>query len=275
MATAIMSGDSATTRHAFVVPAYGRSVHLEDCLASLASQTRPSPIVVCTSTPYEGLEAVCSRFGARLVCHGPNRGIAHDWNAALDEADAEWVTIAHQDDVYLPGFAERTLALAERYPRAVLVFTEYEEVDDKGVRPRSLLLRIKRILVEFGMLGFRHVSSRWAKTNLLRFGCSIGCPTVTLRLPALPSGMRFSERYRVNLDWDFWLRLARDVDGGFACDRQVLMRHRIHGESETTTGIVEGIRFREDLELFGRVWPAPVANAITRAYALSYRFNRS
>ena len=35
------------------------------------------------------------------------------------EAGTEWVTLAHQDDVYLPEFTQQTLAAAMRQPQAV------------------------------------------------------------------------------------------------------------------------------------------------------------
>lgn len=264
-----------TISHCVVVPAYGQSPYLRDCLASLAAQTRPSPVLVCTSTPFDGMDALCDQFGARVMRHSPNRGIAHDWNVALAQARGEWVTIAHQDDVYLPRFVERTVALVERHPGAILAFTDYEEMDNDGVRPRALPLRVKRWLIECGMWGREHAPSRWSKTNLLRFGCAIGCPTVSLRRTAVPEGIKFEERYRVNLDWDFWLKLAQETPGSFVSDRSVLMRHRIHDRSETTAGILDGVRAREDQELFSRMWPGPVAKMLARAYGTSYSYNRS
>ncbi|WP_457095355.1 glycosyltransferase family 2 protein [Lysobacter sp. P5_B9] len=262
-------------QHAFVVPAYRDSPHLRECLASLRGQQSRSPVIVCTSTPYEGLAALCDEMEARLVCHSPNRGIAHDWNMALGSAHAEWVTIAHQDDVYLPDFADRTLRLIERNPAAILVFTGYSEMDQGGIRALGVPLRIKQILIELAMLGRESIETRFARTNLLRFGCPIPCPSVTLRRTSLPQGFAFDQKFRVNLDWDFWLRLARESKGAFACDRKVLMHHRIHPGSETTSGIADGVRMREDRELFGRVWPAPIASLIAKAYALSYRYNQA
>lgn len=261
--------------HSFVVPAYGRSPHLRECLSSLRAQVHRSPITVCTSTPHDGLASLCEEMGARLAVHSPNRGIAHDWNMAVASADSAWVTIAHQDDIYLPEFAVATLRLAARNPKALLVFTGYAEMDQGAVRPMTGALRIKRLLIESAMLGRESVSSRFARTNLLRFGCPIPCPSVTLHKAMIPKDFVFDGRFRVNLDWDYWLRLAQCKEGAFACERRVLMRHRIHADSETTSGIAGGVRLREDHELFGRVWPAAVAKIISRAYALSYRYNQA
>jgi glycosyltransferase involved in cell wall biosynthesis len=261
--------------HAFVIPSYGSSPHLRECLASLHTQQLRSPVVVCTSTPHEGLAPLCEELGAHLVIHSPNRGIAHDWNMALDSVDAEWVTIAHQDDTYLPEFAGRTMRMIERNPSAILTFTGYKEIDGGGVRGMSTPLRIKRVLIEFAMLGRESVSTHFARRNLLRFGCPIPCPSVTLRRGALPADLRFSSEFKVNLDWDFWLRLATEIDGAFACDRAVLMHHRIHPGSETTSGIADGTRLHEDRELLGRIWSAPLASLIAKAYSRAYHYNEA
>ncbi|RYE67584.1 MAG: glycosyltransferase family 2 protein, partial [Oxalobacteraceae bacterium] len=134
--------------HVFIVPAYGRSSHLRDCLISLDQQTHPSPVIISTSTPYEGLESLAAEFDARLVVHSPNAGIGHDWNMALRSADAQWATLAHQDDVYLPHFAEATLGLVARHPDASLVMTGYGEWAGERERTSTPMLTIKRLLQE-------------------------------------------------------------------------------------------------------------------------------
>lgn len=260
--------------HAFVVPAYGNSAHLRICLESLRGQDTPtSEIVVSTSTPHEGLLEICVEYGARLHTHTPNRGIAADWNEALNATRCELITLAHQDDIYLPGFLGGTLDAASRGDGVMLVFTGYREYSEEGVRAPSIALKMKRILVELAFLGGEVADSRFTKTNLLRFGCPIPCPSVTLRRDRLPPDMRFDPRYRVNLDWDFWLRLAQLPDAAFACVREPLMLHRIHRGSETSAGIADGTRAREDSELFGRVWPGPVAAMMARAYSRAYAYN--
>lgn len=266
---------AAVAAHCFVVPAYGDSPHLRACLDSLRAQTRRSPIVVCSSTPHAGLQALADEYGARLILHSPSAGIGHDWNAALEQASREacpeWVTLAHQDDVYLPEFAQRTLAAIERQPQALMVMTGYGELIGSGTtddRPRLLspMLLVKRALLELGFLGRGAIANPAAKRRLLRFGCPVPCPAVTLRTRA---GLRFREDLKVNLDWEAWLRLATQP-GAFAYVRQTLMLHRIHAGSETSDGIRGGERAREDLMMFRAQWPAPIARVLARAYAMSY-----
>lgn len=258
--------------HSFVIPAYGCSAYLPQCLESLKAQTvQGSEIILCTSTPSEALSAVAERYSVELRVHGPNGGIGRDWNAALNCASRGWVTIAHQDDVYLPRFVERTLQHASETPGASLVMTGYAELLDGRVRARSAMLRVKSLLLEFGFLGRSAVARRGAKTRLLRFGCPIACPSVTLG-PAL-SDLRFREDLRVDLDWEAWVRAAQ-VPGAFCYIRECLMQHRIHSASETTAGVRDGVRAEEDARMFASLWPAPIARFLARAYALSYEEGR-
>lgn len=259
--------------HTFVIPAYGRSVHLQRCLESLTAQNVPSPIIVATSTPHGELDALCSQYGAKLYTHGPNRGIAHDWNVALRQASSEWITLAHQDDIYTPEFLRCTMEAVAMRRQAILAFSDYEELDESGVRARALPLRIKRALVELGMMGRLSASARWQKTNVLRLGCAIPCPTVTLHRSVVDGGLLFDPRYRVNLDWDMWLRIAQEAGGAFVRSRRKLVYHRIHGASETSAGIADGSRTREDQELFERLWPRPIARVLSRLYSRAYRYN--
>lgn len=254
--------------HTFVVPAYGQSRHLPECLASLAAQTAPSTVLVSTSTPSAWLDEVAAAHGVRVHVHGAGGSIGRDWNAALAAAETPWVTLAHQDDVYLPGFAQATLALASATPDVALVLTGYGELlPDGSERRNSAMLWIKRMLLELGFFNGAFARTPAARTRLLRFGCPIPCPSVTLRTD-IARGL-FREDLKVNLDWDAWLRLATDA-GSFAYDRDVLMLHRIHGGSETSEGVRAGVRAREDRMMFERLWPKPVARLLARAYALSY-----
>lgn len=261
-----------TTQHTFVVPAYGRSPHLASCLASLQAQTRPSPIVVATPTPYDGLADLVAGFGAELVVNrGGGGGIGRDWNFAIDQARSPWVTVAHQDDIYLPAFAETTMALAAGIPDCSLVLTGYEELLGDSSRADTPMLWIKKMLLELGFLGRRSVSSTGAKKRALRFGCPIPCPSVTLRVDA--AGLRFREDLKVNLDWEAWLQMAA-APGAFAYSRQRLLKHRIHADSETSAGIRGGVRAKEDLMMFESLWPRPVARLLARGYAFSYAAGR-
>lgn len=263
---------SAWEEHCFVVPAYGESPHLEQCLQSLTAQNTPSKVLVTTSTPNDHIHALASRHGATVHVNPQRKGIGSDWNFALEVAarTATWTTLAHQDDIYLPDFNSHTRRNLLRHPAALLAFTDYGEMEGDEQRPLSTLLRIKRFLLELGFLGGSHAATRFFKTNALRFGCAIACPAVTMRTTA---GLRFRTDLEVDLDWAAWLQLAA-ARGGFVYVREKLMLHRVHRASETTNAIVSGQRAAEDKEILGSLWPRPIAEAIRASYRIAYRSNQ-
>lgn len=260
---------SQQPRHAFVVPAYGESPYLPACLASLSVQSTPSRIVVATSTPFDGIEALCEAHGAELHVHGPNRGIGHDWNTAIAQAAADWVTVAHQDDIYHPRFVERVGEAASAYPECAFVFTDADEVDAEG-NPRAggMNQRIKRMLVGSAFLGRHRIDGPWARRVLLGLGNSVNCPAVTLNMRLNP-GFRFREDLRTNMDWMAWVDLTRKA--GVARVPDALVSHRVHAESETARCLDDGARSQEDRMVFDALWPTLLSRPLQRLYALSYR----
>lgn len=254
--------------HTFVVPAYGQSRYLEDCLASLGRQSVHSRIVLSTSTPFDGIEQVAARHGADLFVHGPNGGIGRDWNAALGQSRSEWTTIAHQDDLYHPEYARAMIAAGKAAAPALIVFSDYAERWADGKRADVALVRAKRRLLEAGFLGRRAIFSVAAKRRTLRFGNAISCPAVTYHRRALRD-FSFREDLKICLDWAAWLELA-GRPGAFVWVRDALMEHRIHGASETAAGFGNGVRWREDLEMLSTLWPRPLARLIVAGYRWAY-----
>lgn len=257
-----------TVPHAFAVAAYGRSPHLEDCLRSLRAQSVQSPIVISTSTPHEGLAALAQCHGVALRVHGENRGIGADWNAALRATDAQLVTIAHQDDLYAPGFTAAALNGHGKYPDSAFSFCDADEILPNGTprdNPRNL--RIKRLLVNTAFAGRHVIQAAWRKRILLGFGNPILCPTVTINRAIVPD-FAFREDLRTNMDWLAWIALAKarpvlKLPG-------TLMHRRVHAASETASCLADGTRLWEDNMVFQMLWPRPVAATIMHFYRAGY-----
>jgi len=254
--------------HQFVVLAYGASPYLPACLESVCRQTAGG-VVVTTSTPSAYVADLARSYGVELYTAETRGGIGADWNFALSHAKADLVTLAHQDDVYYPGFAERTCALFASNPHAALCFTDYDEIDGAGrPLPRGRVMIVKRALRSFAVGQRSVVEEQWRRRRLLAFGSAIPCPSVTLNRAALPE-FRFSEDYRINLDWDAWWRLHM-LNMPFLIDRTILMGHRIHQDAETSRGKLSGHRREEDRRMFRRIWPPPIAEALLALYSVGY-----
>ncbi len=261
--------DLQSLSHEFVVLAYGDSPYLPACLASVRAQAAGSRVIVSTSSPSPYISDLARSHGVEVHVAEGQRGIAADWNFGLERATADLVTLAHQDDVYYPGFAQKTRELFQSTPRASLCFTDYNEIGEDGrPLPRGRVLAIKRMLRSFAVGRGEVANSRSSRRRLLLFGSAISCPSVTLNRSARP-GFRFSDEYHINLDWDAWWRL-HTMDHPFVLSRNILMGHRIHRDAETTKSKQDGRRPDEDLRMFRRIWPLPVARMLATMYRLSY-----
>ncbi len=259
-------------KHTFAVCAYGDSPFLEECLDSLQNQTVKSTILLATSTPSPFLEETAKKYGAAYHVN-PVRGggISADWNFALSCCRTGWATIAHQDDIYLPDYAEQVTAALANRPNARIAFTDYADLLPDGTRnSRRAYLMVKRFLLWPFYLK-RHHGSGFVKRLVLRFGCPICCPSVTYH-PGLPEMPQFDPAFSVNPDWAMWLTLA-NRKGEFVFCPKILMLHRLSEGMETAAAIRDNRRAREDEQLFSRLWPRPVVRLLMRVYRLSYRSN--
>jgi glycosyltransferase involved in cell wall biosynthesis len=260
--------------HAFVIPAYGDSPYLAECVASLTEQRGPrSAIAIATSTPSPALERIAREADVAYKVNPVRGGIGADWNFALRCAQAPYVTLAHQDDLFRPDYVERMRAAIALAPDALMAFSDFDEVDPQGPRPLHPNLRIKRFLVRRAFAGRSAIDRRGDKRRLLAWGNPIGCPSVVLNRGRLPS-FRFDDTLHSNLDWEAWLRLA-DERGSFVHVAETLVTRRIHPASETTALIADARRIEEDRAMFRRLWPGPVAAVIAAVYRASYRANRT
>jgi hypothetical protein len=212
------------------------------------------------------------KYGIRTITNQRSRGIASDWSFAYNSIDTQYVTLAHQDDLYHPEYTDECLSLAERYPDTLITFTDYIELFDNNQRGLTVNMAVKKgILLMFYPFS-RRLTSHTLRRRMLALGSPIPCPSVMFNRARI-GGFDFSDDFSVNMDWEAWIRLSH-MAGSFLYVNKKLMTHRIHGESQTSKGIANETRQREDNVLFGRLWPRVIANALSRLYSLSYISNR-
>jgi hypothetical protein len=253
--------------HAFVVLAYKDSPFLRACVASVCAQTRPSTVVIATSTPSSYIDEIARSFGVSVKVNPTQKGIAGDWAFGLSATDARYVTLAHQDDVYYPTFAQQTLETFERSAKAALCFTGYEEIDDEG-RPKSSKISKIKHLIQFFAIGSRERVEGRALHAILALGNTLPCSTVTYDRRQL-AGFQFSTELSSNLDWDAWMSLLNRGET-FLHVNERLVGRRHNALTETSALIRSGRRAEEDLLMFRRLWPKAIGDFIAYVYRLGY-----
>lgn len=263
--------------HTFAICAYKKSPYLEKCIRSLRKQTISSDIIIVTSTPNEYISDIALRYDIPLYIRDGASDIAADWNYAYSKADTPYVTITHQDDIYLPKYAESLLSRMRSMPDALIGFTDYTEIRDNKNSTGGFNHLVKSAL----LLPIRNMKcngQRWRKRWIIRFGNAICCPSVMYHKAILTQqlqdsdGVIFKSHFRSNLDWEAWERMSR-LPGRFVYVHNVLIAHRIHDGSETSAVISENKRGAEDYTMFTRFWPKTVSKAIAYLYSNSEKSN--
>lgn len=252
--------------HTFVITAYGDSPYIEECICSLKNQTVKSKISLVTSTPSIFLEQISAKYNIPFIVNTQSKGIASDWSFAYKNCQTKYITIAHQDDVYLPDYTKTCLSAAFSYPGSLIIFTGYKELRESKMRLASLNFLVKELLLSPFLIK-RDISSYFFKKMILSFGNPISCPTVMYNKENIEF-LEFSNNFTVSLDWYEWLKLSKRK-GGFIYIRQKVLLHRIHKETASSLKIISRIRKKEDEIIFKTIWPDFLAKIFANIYYLA------
>ena len=254
--------------HTFVICAYKESQYLEECIKSLKAQTVKSNIILSTSTPCEYIQNMASKYNIEVFVNDGKTGIGPDWNYAVSKAKTDYVTVAHQDDVYDERFVECVKEAVDKNDDIIMLFTNHKEIRNGKVVKNNINLNIKLIMT-FPLRFFK--KSKFIKKLMLYFGNPISCPSVTLNTSIV--GKRpYREDMNSNIDWGTWIDFI-EKEGSFIYLRPCLTYHRVHSESETTKCINSNKRIQEDYEMFCRFWPKWFAKFIMIFYKHSVKAN--
>ena len=254
--------------HVFAVCAYGESPYLEACLRSLKAQTMPSEIIICTSTPSNFLEQMGEKYGVSVYVRQGESNIRDDWNFAWEKADGEFVTLAHQDDVYHRTYGERLKKAVLAWPDMTVFTSDYVIVKGDRLISWDKLLLVKRILrMPLRLKCASHLSQ--VKKLSLMLGNSICCPATTYCKKKIGEPLICSD-YSFVLDWENMLRLA-ERPGRWICEEKPLLCYRVHDGAATKACIRDHRREQEEREMFERFWPRPVVELLMRGYRTAYK----
>ena len=249
--------------HTFAICAYKDSEYLEKCIKSLKKQTVESKIIMVTHTPSDFLDKMAEKYNIPLYIKSGESGITQDWNYALSRVDTRFATIAHQDDIYEPSYTEKMLFEMKHAKRPIIAFSDYAEIRNGKKTLNVRMLKIKRLmLLPLKIKAFS--SCRFIRRRILSFGDPICCPSVCYAMDYVKQPV-FADHFTSCEDWEAWEKLSR-LRGDFIYVPRPLMCHRIHEDSTTTAIINDNKRGGENLEMFSRFWPRPIAKFINRFY---------
>ena len=256
--------------HTFVICAYEESPYLEKCVSSVVKQTIKSNVIMSTSTPNDYIKKIAQKYQLRLAINPGKGNACSNWNFALSQTDTELVTLCHQDDCYAPEYLENALTCLNTAKKPMLYFTDYQEIREDKIIGQNKLLKIKRMmLLPLKCALFQR--SRFIRRLILSIGCAICCPSVTYVKENLEFPI-FTDEFHGNIDWQAWEKISKGK-GDFVYCSKPLTFHRIHADSTTSITIGDGVRIKEDYEMFCKFWPKHIARMLTKIYSTSEKSN--
>ena len=257
-------------KHTFVICAYKESPYLQECIESLKKQTVSSEIIMVTSTPNVYISDMAEKYGIKLYINPGEGGITQDWNFGYQQTKTPYVTIAHQDDFYKKDYTKHALQMMETSKKPLLFFSDYAELRNGKVIKDNTLLNVKRLMLKpLKIRSFQ--KSRWIRRRILSMGSPICCPSVCYAKENLPQVI-FKNGFRSCEDWEAWEMISKRK-GEFLYNKEILMYHRIHEDSETSAIIHDNARSLEEYTMYCKFWPKWIAKILTKQYAKGQNSN--
>lgn len=255
-------------QHAFAIVAYGDCRYLEECIVSLKNQSVSSEIIICTSTPSDFIESLSLKYNIPVFVNHGEGGIAGDWNFAFEKANAQLVTLAHQDDVYHYDYVKELLNAKKRYPDMSLFTTSSNTMMNGNIVVGKVEIIKKLLRLPLRIAALNKYS--FVKMASIFLGNPIICPSCTYDKNYC-GDKPFNSRYKVVLDWDFLYRLAIG-EGRWVCIEKPLINYRVHAGATTSQGIKDHTREKEEAEMFERILKnQTVVNFVAKLYKRSYK----
>lgn len=254
--------------HTFVICAYKESPYLEECIKSVLNQNIKSNVIMSTSTPNDYIKNLADKYGIELFVNNGEKGIGQDWNFGISNINTDYVTIAHQDDIYCANYLEEIVKYLKSGKDFVIAFTDYREIKNGKIIPLTKNLKIKKILL-FPIRIFKN--SRHVKRKIISFGASICCPSVTINTK-ITGKKPYKTDLKCDLDWDTWYEMTKYGESFLYIPKE-LMQHRIHEDSETSNLIENNTRLEEDLLMLEKFWPKPIAKFLMHFYKDAVKTN--
>ena len=224
---------------------------------------------MATSTPNEYIEEMSKKYEIPLYINNGKSGIGQDWNFAISQVKTNYVTIAHQDDIYKSTYLEEIVKKIDSGKDFVIAFSDYREIKNQKEIPLTKNLKIKKIM----LFPLRFCGkSKFVKRRVLSLGCPICCPSVTIN-KKITGENPYKTELKCDLDWDTWDKMA-NINGRFLYIPKELMCHRIHEDSETSNLIENNVRLEEDFLMLKRYWPESIAKIIMKKYKDAIKTNK-
>lgn len=236
---------STTPWLSVLIPVYNGTATIGQCLKSISSQSEGIEIIIVdqgsSDHSVQIAESLSDRLNLRIISAPQNTNWVQNTNLALEDAQAPYCTLLHQDDLWLPNRTQILSALTKQWPDAALWVHAAQYIDSEA-KP------LGKFQPPFGKNECQLSSTEALKYLLVQN--TIALPAVMFRTEDARKIGGLDESLWYTADWDFWLKLAKL--GPLAWHPWVGTAFRLHIGSQTVTG-------SRNLEDFSQQLTLPVA----------------
>ena len=248
-----------------VTAVLNRAGSIERALASVRDQGYPNVehVVVDGGSTDGTLDVLKRSEGIRWISE-PDEGLADAMNKGIAMATGDWIGWLNSDDYYLPGAFDAVSRAVESRPDARWVTGTCRIIDANDRETRTAITAYKNWLL-------RHYSFRLYLTQNF-----VSCPSTFVRKDAYEAAGPLDPRYRISMDYDVFLRIARRWDP-VVLDQELAVFRMEEGTLSIDGFEQQFVEHAEQARRHGTGHPLPVAanQVISRGIVLVYRLMRA
>jgi glycosyltransferase involved in cell wall biosynthesis len=184
-----------------ITPSFNAAASIEATLESVRAQRYPKleHLVVDGASTDGTVEILEAAPGIRYVSE-PDRGLAHALNKGVAMASGDIIGELNADDIYEPGALQAVGEAFRDHPEVAWLTGYCRIIDSNGAE-------IRRAITEYKNAFLRRYSLGLYLTHNF-----ISAPATFFRRTTLDEAGDFDERYRISVDYDLQLRIARRHD---------------------------------------------------------------
>lgn len=187
-----------------IIPVYNFGHFLPFALKSVFSQTyKDFEVIVVDDASTDNTLVIARKYWSKItyITHKTNRGFASSMNTGVKKAKGKYVTFLSGDDLLLPDFLEKEVAVLENNPNVGLVHSGVFFIDKRG-------RKIGRSNLENSYTG-RNDYQRLVIGNFMYL------VTVLTRTELIRKVGYFNTKLRQMPDWDMWLRITYESKSAY------------------------------------------------------------
>jgi glycosyltransferase involved in cell wall biosynthesis len=219
------------------IPTYNSGKFIGETIESVLKQTfNDYELIVCDNVSTDETEEVCRKFTDprfKYLRFTEFVGQAENWNRALEQAKNEYVILLHSDDVLLPTYLEKAVAVLDKNEDVGFVHCAVRHIDENG-KNLTLQQLYKEDLID---------REEDLLRKLLLEGCVVSPVGVLTRTKVYQEVGNFTDQIVWGVDAHMWTRISLNFPVAYIAETLALYRQHTNSG---TSGVMKSGRYGTD-----------------------------